>query len=225
LIAADETTHANEADAGPRDRAGGPTRLCIATRAVLPVDAMIRFAVGPGDAVVPDIKRKLPGRGVWVTATAAAVTKAVARNAFARSLRRPVRAPADLAAMTERLLEKSALDALAIAYKAGLALCGFTKVEAALATGRAVAVLHAADAAPDGVRKLDAVARRHAGEKVPVSIAAFTGLQLDLAFGRPNVIHAALLAGPASEAFLARLSGLTAFRGSGTAEEIATACT
>ena len=43
-------------------------RLCAATRSVKPVDDMIRFVVGP-DGVVPDLKRKLPGRGVWVTAS------------------------------------------------------------------------------------------------------------------------------------------------------------
>jgi predicted RNA-binding protein YlxR (DUF448 family) len=184
---------------------------------------MVRFVADPDGAIVPDIKRKLPGRGVWVSATAAAIEKAVARNAFSRSLKRPVRVSAELPALTRRLLEKSALDALAMAYKAGLVLCGFAKVEAALAEGRAVAVIHAADAAADGVRKLDALVRRHGGEKKPVSVTTFAGTQLDLALGRPNVIHAALLAGPASEAFLARFRGLAAFGGSGTADEIATA--
>jgi predicted RNA-binding protein YlxR (DUF448 family) len=221
LNTAGETTEADESDAGPRDRAGGSTRLCIATRAVLPTDQLIRFVAGPDDAVVPDIKRRLPGRGVWVTATAAAIDKAVARNAFSRSLKRPARAGADLAAMTDRLLEKATLDALAIAYKAGVVLCGFTKVESALTAGTAIAIMHASDAAPDGVRKLDAIRRRHPGDTI--SIMDFTGPQLDLAFGRPNVIHAALLAGPASAAFLARFRGLTAFRGSETADRIATA--
>jgi hypothetical protein len=35
---------------------------------------------------------------------------------------------------------------------------------------------------------------------------------LDLALGRPNVIHAALLAGRASETFMARLRRLERFR-------------
>jgi uncharacterized protein len=217
--AADEA-QGSEADTGPHDRKAGAERLCVATRTVRPTAEMIRFVIGPDDTVVPDIKRKLPGRGVWVTATTDAVAKAAARNAFARSLKRPVRVPADLAAVTERLLEQSVLDALSIAHKAGLVRFGFTKVEATIATGSAVALLHAADASADGVRKLTAAKRRH-GESGPVSIAAFTAMQLDLAFGRPNVIHAALLAGPASEAFLARYGGLAAFRESATAGELA----
>ena len=54
---------------------------------------MIRFVIGP-DGVVPDLKRKLPGRGIWITATRAALSDAVARKVFARELqaRRPDRA-------------------------------------------------------------------------------------------------------------------------------------
>jgi uncharacterized protein len=43
----------------------------------------------------------------------------------------------------------------------------------------------------------------------------FTGAQLDLAFGRPNVVHAALLAGSASDGFLARYRSLERFRAIG----------
>ena len=43
-------------------------------------------------------------------------------------------------------------------------------------------------------------------------IDAFTSPQLDLALGRSNVIHAALLAGPESETFLARAARLACFR-------------
>ena len=43
-------------------------------------------------------------------------------------------------------------------------------------------------------------------------IEFLTSAQLDLALGRPNVIHAALLAGPASDTFLARFRRLERFR-------------
>jgi len=47
----------------------------------------------------------------------------------------------------------------------------------------------------------------------PVVVRVFSGEQLDLAFGRTNVIHAALLAGPASEHALARIRYLVRYRG------------
>jgi predicted RNA-binding protein YlxR (DUF448 family) len=199
-----------ELDTGPR--AHELERMCVATRTVKPVADMIRFVIGPDGEAVPDLKSKLPGRGVWVTATHEALGDAIKRKALVRGFKRDVRLPADLVARTEKLLERAVLDALAIASKAGLAATGFTRVETALAEGQVVAVLHAAEAAPDGVRKLEAVRRRRPQAAQIVVIGALASAQLDLALGRPNVIHAALLAGPPSDTFLARLRRLERFR-------------
>ncbi len=199
-----------ELDSGPHSRER--ERLCVATRTVRPTSDLIRFVVGPDGEAVPDLKSKLPGRGVWVTATRDALGEAIRRKLFARGFRREVRVTADLASRTERLLERAALDALAIAGKAGLAAAGFGKAEAALAHDTVAALLHAADASPDGVRKLDAALRRAPRGGPVVVISTLTSAQLGLALGRPNVIHAALLAGPASDTFLARLRRLERFR-------------
>jgi hypothetical protein len=122
-----------------------------------------------------------------------------------------------LAADTERMLERAAFDALAVAGKAGLVVAGFAKVEAALARDQALALLHARDGAADGKRKLDGVLRRIREERDEVAreiavIDEFSGAQLDLALNRPNVVHAALLAGPGGESFLARVARLVRFR-------------
>ena len=199
-------------DSGPRGSAA--ERFCVVTRAVRPVDELIRFVVGPDGNVVPDLKRKLPGRGVWVTGTRATLAEAVRRKAFARGFKREVSVAADFVNATERLLVRSALDALAIAGKAGQVPSGFAKVEAAVAHERIAGLIHAADAAPDGVRKIGSALRRRFGadaEKIVV-IAAFTSEQLDLALGRANVVHAALLAGAASETSIERSVRLSRFR-------------
>jgi predicted RNA-binding protein YlxR (DUF448 family) len=206
---------AEETDAGPRPRAAGQERLCIASRTVRPIDEMIRFVIGPEDVVVPDLQRRLPGRGVWVTATRDLLAVAVKRNAFAKGFKRPVRASPDLVALTDQLLERAALGSLAMARKAGLIEAGFARVEFAIAQGHIAALIHAADAAPDGVRKLATAARRHLGAAVALPVVtAFSSAQLDLALGRSNVIHAALLRGAAGEAFLTRYRNLLRFRGS-----------
>src|SRR5262245_16409525 len=202
-------------DKGPRDARGAPERTCVVTRAVKPVDELIRFVVAPDGAVVPDLKRRLPGRGVWVTARRAAVDEAVKRKGFARGFKREVRAAPDLGRQVEQQLERAALDALGIAHKAGRVAMGFGRTESELAHGPVVAVLQASDASPDGVRKIaGAVARRQEQDDtapIPV-VSAFTTAQLDLALGRSNVVHAALLAGPASNGFLARCLSLERFR-------------
>ena len=120
-------TPAPETDRGPS--AAGGERFCALTRTAKPADDMIRFVVGPDGAVVPDIKRKLPGRGVWITATREALEESVAKRVFARSFKRDVRVPDDLASLTEQLLARTALDALAIAGKAGNVAAGFGKAE------------------------------------------------------------------------------------------------
>ena len=208
--------HGVELDAGPHARE--PQRLCIVTRTVRPVAELIRFVIGPDGDVVPDVKSKLPGRGVWVAASRQTVEAAVKRHAFARGFKRDARVAADLVPQTETLLLRAALDALAMAGKAGLVAVGFAKVAAAPERDEVVALLHAAEGSPDGIRKLEAVSRRRMPEKAPRAVEFLKAEQLDLALGRPNVVHAALLAGPASDTCLSRLRRLGRFRTGGAGD-------
>jgi len=191
-------------DAGPRDRA--PMRRCIVTRQSAPVGELIRFARTPEGVVVPDIRQRLPGRGVWVSATREAVAEAVRKKLFSRSFRAESRAPADLADTIGAQLKELALGRLGLERKAGRLSVGFADVDAKLRAGRAGLVLHAADAAADGVRKLDQAAHAGArsGGEAPYRCRAFTSVEMSLALGRGNVIHAALDKGGASDAVIAR---------------------
>jgi uncharacterized protein len=203
----------SDLDAGPR-RAAGRERLCVVTREVKPTAEMIRFVVGPDRAVVPDLKLKLPGRGVWVTASRECLAAAAKRGAFARAFGADVTVAPDLPDLVQGLLERALLDALAIARKAGEAVTGHAKVEAAAEDGAAVAFLQALEAGPEGVRQIMAAIRRGYAEdsaNIPV-IRAFTSAQLDLALARPNVVHAALLAGRATETVMARWRALARVR-------------
>jgi uncharacterized protein len=199
----------DELDAGPRRV--GPERFCAATRTIKPIADMIRFVVGP-DGVVPDLKHKLPGRGIWITASHTTLADAIAGKAFARGFKRDVKVASDLPELTDRLLARAALDALAMAAKAGLVAAGFGKTETALERGEVVGVIRALDAGPDGVSKLKSALRRRPDADQIAVIAGFSTAQLDLALGRSNVVHAALLAGPVSDAFLARYTRLERFR-------------
>jgi uncharacterized protein len=191
-------------------------RMCAVTRQVRPIDELIRFVVSPAGEVLADLKRKLPGRGLWVSASHQAVAEAAKRNHFSKGFKRDVRVTPALAAETNILLVRSAVEALAMAAKAGQVVSGFSKVEGALEHRQAVALIHASDGAADGIRKLDAAARQNPGNsdesgEFPV-VNVLTSEQLDLALGRSNVIHAALLAGPASKTFLSRSQLLVRYR-------------
>jgi len=207
-------------DNGPRTDRSATVRMCAVTRQVRPIDELIRFVVSPSGEVVADLKRKLPGRGLWISASRQAVAEAARRNQFSKGFRRDVKVAPTLPADTESLLVRGVIDALAMAAKAGQVISGFSKVEGALeqrqAQNSVKALIHAADGAADGIRKLDALVRQNTannGEsrEIPV-VTALTSEQLDLALGRSNVVHAALLAGPASKTFLSRSHVLVRYR-------------
>jgi predicted RNA-binding protein YlxR (DUF448 family) len=208
-----------ELDHGPRADRSATMRMCAVSREVRPIDELIRFVVAPSGEVVADLKRKLPGRGLWVSASRKMVAEAVRRHQFSRGFKRDVRVAATFAADTEVLLERFVVDALAMAAKAGQVISGFTKVADALErpnSGAVRALIHATGGAADGIRKLDAIVSqngRNNGPSAEVRIVnVLTSEQLDLALGRSNVIHAALLAGPASDTFLSRSQMLVRYR-------------
>jgi hypothetical protein len=191
-----------------------PERTCIVTREVRPPEALLRFVVAPDGAVVADLKHKLPGRGAWVTANAGAVRLAVRRRLFARAFKAAVTVPPTLAEDIDAALRQDLRQALSLANKAGAVVAGFAKVEAAIAAGTVAALVHAAEAAEDGRRKLAGALRKRFGDQisaVPV-VDVLEGAELDLALGRPNVIHAAVAAGPGGDGFIARWRRLRSYR-------------
>ncbi len=191
-----------------------PFRQCALTRSERPTGELIRFVAGPGDAIYPDLSRKLPGRGVWITADRASIAAAIKSRAFARSLKRKVEVPEDLPELVERQLTQRAIEALALANKAGLVICGFDKINTLLERDRVAALSHGADAARDGCDKLDrkyrAIAAEH-GYK-PVIINILTIDEMGLAMGRSNVVHAALIPGGAAKNFIGRAEKLARYR-------------
>ncbi|WP_127088814.1 RNA-binding protein [Aquabacter cavernae] len=212
-----------ETDAGPRGltSARAPlARLCLATREVTPVEEMIRYVVAPDGAIVPDLARNLPGRGAWVTATRAALETALKRRAFGRAFRGKGQSSEGLPDLVEARLLADARAALSLANKAGRVVTGTVKVEVALQSETVGVLVHAADARPDGVRKLDGAARRAAtadpqaedSVRMVAVVDCLTGVELDLALGRSNVVHAALLAHPTTAGFLARCRRLERWR-------------
>jgi predicted RNA-binding protein YlxR (DUF448 family) len=205
-----------------QDRAGepdeGPLRLCAVTRAQGPPETLVRFALSPDGTVVPDLARRLPGRGMWITARRDVVQAAVSQRVFARSFKRQVKVPDDLPALVERLMKKRLAEAISLANKAGLLVAGFVKVEEALDRGRAVVLLHASEAAADGAAKLDRKFKALIGEDAAETaiVRELDGAELALAMGRPHVIHAAAAAGGASQRIVEQALHLRNYRPGGS---------
>jgi hypothetical protein len=217
-----------EMDAGAADKAAAE-RTCALTRQPLTPEDGLRFVVGPDGRIVPDVGRRLPGRGVWLACSRAVVAEAAHKGAFQRSLKRPVTVPDGLADLVETLLTRRAVEALSLANKAGLVTTGFTKVEIAIQRGACAFLVHASDAAADGVAKLDrklAACFENSGAEAAQDAAVIgfrehlrqhildclTSAELSLAIGRPNVVHAALARGGAATRFSREAERLRRYR-------------
>ena len=171
-----------------------PERSCIVTREAKPKEALIRFVVGPDKRIVPDIAGKLPGRGLYITASRLLIGEAIAKRLFSKAAKEQVTIPNGLLDTVETQLARQVAEALSLARKAGQVITGFEKVELAVATGKVEALIHASDAGEDGVKKLSTY-----------SGPIFAELPRDLlstVLGRENAVHAAVIHGPAAAFFI-----------------------
>lgn len=182
-----------------------PERKCIVSGESQPKAGLVRFCIGPDNIVVPDILGRLPGRGIYVAADRAAITKAASKGLFSRAARQPVKVPEGLPDLVEALLARRVVDLISMCRKANAAVMGYEKVKDWLQSGKARVLVQASDGSERGKTKL----RPPEGEGG--FIGFLTAGEMGLAFGRERAIHAALGAGGLTHRVVeeaARLSGL-----------------
>jgi predicted RNA-binding protein YlxR (DUF448 family) len=177
----------------------GPLRTCIVTGETSAPERMIRFVVGPDGGVVPDLARRLPGRGMWLRAERAVLEQALARKAFARAARAPVKAAADLPERVEMLLLDRVLGDLSRARRAGRAVAGFVRVEQMMGRHRAGLLVVAGEANGDGLAKLEA-------SRLPIERLG-DAAALGAVFGRDQAVYVAVARDDASGQFIQRIAG------------------
>lgn len=207
---------------GEEDLETGSERTCALTREHRAPEELIRFVAAPDGTLVPDLDRRLPGRGVWLTGTCDIVEKAIKSKTFARGLKANVVVPDDLVARIDTLLARRAVNTLSLANKAGLVSAGFQQVESSLEKGVVAVLLHGTDAAADGCHKLDRKFRaiqNDLGRGAPI-VTALTVNEISLAMGRPSVVHAALIPGGLTERFLREAGRLVRYRTSSVASQL-----
>jgi len=186
-------------DVEPTAAAPGPMRTCIVTGVEDAPERMIRFVVGPEGDAVPDLARRLPGRGLWVRAKRTVVEQAIQRKLFSKAARSAVAASPDLADRVERLLLERALEDLGRARRAGRAVAGFVRVEQMIGRKMAGLLIVASEADGDGLGKLQN-----------------TGLPLERlgdaaglggVFGREQAVYVAVAHDDKSGQFIQRIAG------------------
>jgi predicted RNA-binding protein YlxR (DUF448 family) len=194
-----------------------PERRCILTGVHGARQELIRLAVGPDGNVAADLSAKLPGRGAWITADRDIVATAMAKGKLKGALARAFKSNAlklsdDLPDQISAGLERRALDRLGLENKAGNLIWGHERIGEALLKGKVRLLIHAADAKPDGMGKLEA--RRRGASPDTVSIILPVGRDgLSMALGRENVVHAAITDAASASRTLAALGRWAAWNG------------
>ncbi len=188
---------------GPRPSPGSSDvseRTCVLTRRKGAREELIRLALSPDGEVAPDVRARAPGRGAWIGVIRAELDAANGKGKLKAALQRAfktnnVQVPADLGERTERALRQAALDRLGMEARAGNLINGADRVETAARSGKVHLLVHAADAAEDGRKRLDQAQRVGArvGNGGPEGVIFPEGRTiLSLALGRENVVHVAL---------------------------------
>lgn len=184
----------------------GPVRRCLATGTLAPPAEMLRFVLGHDGRIAFDAARRLPGRGLWLTARRDIVAEAVKKRLFARAAKAPVVVEAGLEDRIEALLARRCGELLGLARRSGAVLAGFVKVRAGLAKGEVAVLVEALDAAEDGRGKLGGAARG-----LPI-VSCLDARETGAAIGREHAVHVALKPGRLAELFLAEARRLAGFR-------------
>ena len=180
-------------------------RKCIVSGKVLPKDERLRFTLTPDNLIVPDFKKKLSGRGIWLQNSKQALMQAINKNLFSKVLKKNVKAQPELVDIVEILLKKRCLSALSLARKAGVLVTGFEKVCDAIKKDKVAFVVEAQDAGADGHEKIVRLAR---DLKI---FHTFKIEELDQELDKVNTVHIALLYGDMAKAVYNEFSRLESF--------------
>lgn len=102
-------------------------RTCLVTGEEKNKEELLRFTLTPDRQVIPDFKKKLPGKGFYITNSRAVLAQAVSKNVF-KKFGKNTKVDPNLGETVENILKNRALDAINLAKKAGALITGFEKV-------------------------------------------------------------------------------------------------
>ena len=81
-------------------------RKDIVSGKVMESKDLLRFTVTPDNQVIPDFRKRLPGKGIYVACSLSALKVAAAKNLFAKALKKNVKVSDGLIPMVEAILRK-----------------------------------------------------------------------------------------------------------------------
>ena len=183
-----------------------PERKCIVLGSSHLKEELIRFVLCPAGVVTPDLSEKLPGRGIWVSASSDALFEAIKKNLFSRAAKKQATIPDNLFELVEHLLVKKVIETISLARRGGQVVSGFEVVKGALISGKAQLLIQASDGSERQLGKL------RSPEGKNVYFKCLKQKELGLAFGRDYAIHAALTGGGLTKKVRCEASRLAGIR-------------
>ena len=147
----------------------------------------MRFVMSPDKQIIPDLYKKLPGKGLYVSNSYKILEQAIQKKMFTKALKKNVKVSDDLLQIVENVLHKNALNAISLAKKGGAVLIGLEKVTEALKSNQVDFILEACDAGADGQKRLSSYT-----QQLPV-YRLFSVEELDKALDKVNTVYLAFL--------------------------------
>ena len=80
-------------------------KTCFVCKTIAPREEMLRFVGQRGQVVQFDAEERLPGRGMWLHADKACLTKAIEKHVFYKAAKGTVQIPEDLMTVVEQKLQ------------------------------------------------------------------------------------------------------------------------
>ncbi len=191
----------------------GSARTCVGCREQAAPEALERFVLMGGELVY-DMRRKAPGRGASVHASAACLEAALKRGAFARSFKQAVKTPPapELVALVREGVMRRLRETLASSLRARRISVGAEATSELLRLGKAGMVLIANDAGESAQKKF----AMNANRKGLLISTALDGAWLGQVSGREFVSVMGLSGASLCEQVcrdIASLEGFGAFQG------------
>lgn len=181
------------------------TRKCIATGEIFEKKDLLRFVVLEDNLIVPDFKKKLPGKGIYVKNSKTLLEKAINNNLFGKVLKKSVKTTNELVSQVENLLFKQALNSISLARKAGIMISGMDKVKEAIKKNNIAFLLEAQDAGADGHNKIMSLAKN-----IEV-FNLFKIEELDKELAKDNTVHLAFIKSTMADSVRETFVRLTSF--------------
>jgi len=137
-----------------------PERTCLGCRKALPQSELLRLVRSPQGELLPDLHRRLPGRGVYLCYDRSCIALAFKKNLFQRGFGQPVAAidGTEFESSLRALLEEQMRGLISLSRKAGKLLAGVPQLEERLGRENFALLVLAEDLSPARAAKLAAKA-------------------------------------------------------------------